>query len=46
MKSIKIQLNENDIPRQWYNLAADLPPPWLRLLVETSRKLKSVSLSN
>jgi len=29
MKSIKIQLNENDIPRQWYNLAADLPTPML-----------------
>ena len=29
MKSIKIQLNENDIPRQWYNLAADLPTPLL-----------------
>ncbi len=23
----KIQLSENDIPRQWYNLAADLPNP-------------------
>ncbi|MFC1703513.1 TrpB-like pyridoxal phosphate-dependent enzyme [Candidatus Omnitrophota bacterium] len=23
----KILLNENDIPRQWYNLAADLPTP-------------------
>jgi len=29
MKSIKIMLNENDIPRQWYNLAADLPTPLL-----------------
>jgi len=29
MKPIKIQLNENDIPRQWYNLAADLPTPLL-----------------
>jgi len=26
---IKIQLNENDVPRQWYNLAADLPTPML-----------------
>ena len=25
MNSIKIMLNESDIPRQWYNLAADLP---------------------
>lgn len=23
----KIQLKENDIPRQWYNIAADLPTP-------------------
>lgn len=26
---IKILLNEKDIPRQWYNLAADLPTPLL-----------------
>ena len=26
---IKIQLKENDIPRQWYNLAPDLPTPLL-----------------
>ncbi len=25
----KIQLKESDIPRQWYNLAADLPTPLL-----------------
>ena len=25
MEQIKVLLNENDIPRQWYNLAADLP---------------------
>lgn len=24
---IKVHLSENDIPRQWYNLAADLPTP-------------------
>lgn len=29
MEQIKILLNENDIPRQWYNLAADLPTPLL-----------------
>jgi tryptophan synthase beta chain len=29
MEQIKILLNENDIPRQWYNLAADLPTPML-----------------
>ena len=27
--SIKVLLNENEIPRQWYNLAADLPTPML-----------------
>ncbi|HOO36967.1 MAG TPA: TrpB-like pyridoxal phosphate-dependent enzyme [Deltaproteobacteria bacterium] len=26
---MKIFLNENEIPRQWYNLAADLPTPML-----------------
>jgi tryptophan synthase beta chain len=26
---LKIQLKESDIPRQWYNLAADLPTPLL-----------------
>jgi tryptophan synthase beta chain len=29
MTPIKIWLNESDIPRQWYNLAADLPTPLL-----------------
>ena len=29
MNKIKIHLNESDIPRQWYNLAADLPTPLL-----------------
>ena len=24
---IKVLLNEEEIPRQWYNLAADLPTP-------------------
>jgi tryptophan synthase beta chain len=27
MEQVKILLNENEIPRQWYNLAADLPTP-------------------
>jgi tryptophan synthase beta chain len=26
---IKVLLNEDEIPRQWYNLAADLPTPML-----------------
>ena len=29
MSEIKINLSEKDIPRQWYNLAADLPTPVL-----------------
>jgi tryptophan synthase beta chain len=29
MDQIKILLKDNDIPRQWYNLAADLPTPLL-----------------
>jgi len=29
MEQIKVHLNESDIPRQWYNLAADLPTPML-----------------
>ncbi|MBN2591063.1 MAG: TrpB-like pyridoxal phosphate-dependent enzyme [Sedimentisphaerales bacterium] len=29
MEQTKIFLNESDIPRQWYNLAADLPTPML-----------------
>jgi len=29
MATVKILLDESDIPRQWYNLAADLPTPLL-----------------
>lgn len=29
MPDAKILLNESDIPRQWYNIAADLPTPML-----------------
>ena len=29
METVKIQLDEKDLPRQWYNLAADLPSPML-----------------
>ncbi len=29
MENVKILLDESDIPRQWYNLAADLPTPLL-----------------
>jgi tryptophan synthase beta chain len=29
MDKVKIQLDESDIPRQWYNLGADLPTPAL-----------------
>jgi tryptophan synthase beta chain len=27
--SVKVLLREDEIPRQWYNLAADLPTPML-----------------
>ena len=27
MDEIKINLSEKDIPKKWYNLAADLPTP-------------------
>jgi tryptophan synthase beta chain len=27
MQQIKVNLNEDEMPRQWYNLAADLPSP-------------------
>jgi predicted alternative tryptophan synthase beta-subunit len=29
MDNVKILLSENEIPRKWYNLAADLPTPML-----------------
>jgi len=29
MENIKILLNDDEMPRQWYNLAADLPTPML-----------------
>ncbi|MFC1675913.1 TrpB-like pyridoxal phosphate-dependent enzyme [Planctomycetota bacterium] len=29
MSEVKISLNESDIPKQWYNIAADLPTPLL-----------------
>jgi tryptophan synthase beta chain len=29
MDNVKIMLSENEIPRKWYNLAADLPTPML-----------------
>ena len=42
----KIQLKESDIPRQWYNLAADLPILRLRLPGKSPHVLTSVSLNN
>jgi len=35
----KILLNEKDIPRQWYNLAADFPMPRLCLPGKTPHGL-------
>jgi len=34
METTKILLDERDIPRQWYNLAADLHSPTLRVPVK------------
>ena len=28
-EDVKINLNPNDMPKEWYNLAADLPTPML-----------------
>jgi len=42
----KIQLKESDIPRQWYNLTADLPGPRLHLPGKSPHGLTSVSLNN
>jgi tryptophan synthase beta chain len=32
MESTKIFLNEADMPRQWYNIAADMPNPMQPIL--------------
>ena len=45
MKEIKIQLKEKDIPRKWYNLAADLPGPIEPPLGPDGRLLKPEMLS-
>ena len=46
MDKIKISLNESDIPRQLYNLVADLPWPRLHLPGKSPHGLTSVSLNN
>jgi tryptophan synthase beta chain len=38
--SIKIYLDESEIPRQWYNLAADLPTPMLPFLAPNGAALE------
>jgi tryptophan synthase beta chain len=42
--SIKVYLNETDIPRQWYNLAADLPTPLRPYLGPDGRPIKPEQL--
>ncbi|MBF0570015.1 MAG: TrpB-like pyridoxal phosphate-dependent enzyme [Candidatus Omnitrophica bacterium] len=39
MDQIKIYLNEKDIPKQWYNLGADLPTPMLPPLTPDGKPL-------
>jgi len=41
----KIQLRESDIPRQWYNLAADLPTPMLPPLGPDGQPVKPEMLT-
>src|SRR5512142_1544626 len=45
MKEIKIQLSENEIPRKWYNLAADLPTPMLPPLGPDGQPVKPEQLA-
>ncbi|OGX19081.1 MAG: TrpB-like pyridoxal-phosphate dependent enzyme [Omnitrophica WOR_2 bacterium RBG_13_44_8b] len=45
MPDKKILLNESDIPRQWYNLAADLPSPLHPPLGPDSKPLKPEMLA-
>jgi tryptophan synthase beta chain len=42
---LKIQLKESDIPRQWYNLAADLPTPPLPPLGPDGQPVKPEMLT-
>ena len=35
--TVKVVLGDDEIPRQWYNLAADLPEPPLPPLVRPSK---------
>ncbi len=42
---IKIQLDESEIPRQWYNLAADLPTPMLPPLGPDGQPVKPEMLA-
>ena len=43
--SIKILLNEDEIPRQWYNLAADLPTPMQPPLGPDGNPIKAEDLA-
>ncbi|MFH1615676.1 MAG: TrpB-like pyridoxal phosphate-dependent enzyme [Planctomycetota bacterium] len=39
MSEVKILLNEKDIPKQWYNLTADLPTPLLPPLTPDGKQI-------
>ena len=38
MKKTKIMLEEKDMPRQWYNIQADLPEPLPPVLHPVTKK--------
>jgi tryptophan synthase beta chain len=43
--SVKVLLNEDEIPRQWYNIAADLPTPMLPPLGPDGNPVKAEDLA-
>ena len=45
MPQQKVVLDERDIPRQWYNLAADLPSPLLPPLGPDGQPVKPEMLA-
>ncbi len=45
MKQVKILLNDDEMPRQWYNLAADLPTPLDPMRLPDGSELKPEMLS-
>ena len=49
MKEFKVFLREDEIPKQWYNIQADLPTPFNRLSTlgqDNQSGLKTLPLSS